>query len=72
MTARLPELRLPVLITTGRYDELTPEAVRPPAEGIPGARWEVFEHSAHLATAEEPERYRAVVDGFLTEAEAAG
>ncbi len=69
VTARLGELDLPVLVTTGRYDAITPAAVRPLVEGIRGAQWMVFEESAHLAMAEEPERYRAALDAFLTRVE---
>ena len=65
VTDRLGELDLPVLITSGRYDEMTPALIKPLMEGIPGAESMVFEDSAHLATAEEPERYRLVVASVL-------
>ncbi|MEU2390255.1 proline iminopeptidase-family hydrolase [Streptomyces sp. NPDC007369] len=69
VTARLGELDLPVLVTTGRYDEITPAAVQPLVEGISGAQWMVFEDSAHLPMVEEPERYRAGLDAFLSRVE---
>ncbi|MEU5808763.1 proline iminopeptidase-family hydrolase [Streptomyces sp. NPDC047718] len=69
VTERLGELDLPVLVTTGRYDEITPAVVRPLVEGIRGAQWMVFEESAHLSTAEEPERYRAGLESFLSRVE---
>jgi pimeloyl-ACP methyl ester carboxylesterase len=65
VTDRLGELELPVLITSGRHDEMTPTLIKPLVEGIPGAESVVFEESAHLAMAEEPERYRRVVESFL-------
>jgi L-proline amide hydrolase len=65
VTDRLGELDLPVLITSGWYDEMTPALIKPLMEGIPGAESMVFEDSAHLATAEEPERYRLVVASVL-------
>jgi L-proline amide hydrolase len=34
-------------------------------EGIRAAEWVVFEHSAHMAMIEEPDRYRDVVSRFL-------
>jgi L-proline amide hydrolase len=34
-------------------------------DGIAGSRWVVFEHSAHLALIEEPERYLAVLADFI-------
>jgi proline-specific peptidase len=70
VTARLGELDLPVLVTCGRYDEMTPKVVRPLVEGIRGAESVVFENSAHLAMVEEPERFRDVVETFLLRAEA--
>jgi proline-specific peptidase len=70
VTARLGELDLPVLVTSGRHDEMTPELVRPLVEGLPEAEWVVFEDSAHMAPAEEPERYRETVEAFLSRVEA--
>ncbi|MGW7431699.1 proline iminopeptidase-family hydrolase [Streptomyces sp. NPDC054861] len=70
VSARLGELDLPVLLTSGRHDVVVPDLVRPLADAIPGAAWVLFEDSAHLASVEEPERYRRVVEEFLTEAEA--
>jgi proline-specific peptidase len=64
-TARLGELELPVLVTSGRHDEMTPALVRPLVDGIRGAESVVFEESAHLAMAEEPARYRELVESFL-------
>jgi proline-specific peptidase len=69
VTDRLGELDLPVLITSGRYDEMTPALIRPLVDGIPGAEHMMFEESAHLAMAEEPERYRRVVESFLSRVE---
>ena len=34
-------------------------------ERIPEVRWEIFEDSSHMPFVEEPERYRAIVEGFL-------
>lgn len=62
---RLGELDLPVLVTSGRFDEMTPSTVRPMVEGIPGALWRIFENSAHMAMMEEPELYAQVVGDFL-------
>ncbi|MGP3684507.1 proline iminopeptidase-family hydrolase [Streptomyces sp. IBSNAI002] len=70
VSARLGELDLPVLVTSGRYDATTPAVVRPLAEGIPGAEWVLFEQSAHLPSAEEPEQFRRTVESFLEGVEA--
>jgi proline-specific peptidase len=66
---RLGELDLPVLATSGRYDEMTPPLVQSLVDGIPGAEWVVFEESAHFAMAEEPDRYLAVLGSFLDRVE---
>ena len=65
ITARLPEIDIPTLVTSGKYDEATPLVAETVRDGIPGAEWVLFEHSAHMAFAEEPERYIQVLDGFL-------
>jgi proline-specific peptidase len=69
VTSRLGELAVPVLVTSGRYDEMTPALVDPLVTGIPGAEHVVFEQSAHLAMVEEPDRYRRIVEAFLVRAE---
>ena len=71
VTDRLDEIRVPTLVTSGRYDEMTPALVAPMVEGIPGADWVMFEHSAHVAMAEEPERYRQVAGDFIRRTTAA-
>ena len=70
VTSRLGELDLPVLVTSGRFDEMTPTVVQPLVAGIRGAEAVVFEHSAHLPSAEEPERFRSVIESFFARAEA--
>jgi L-proline amide hydrolase len=69
--ARLGEITVPTLITSGRYDEATPLIAETIHRGIAGSEWVVFEHSAHLAHAEEPERYNQVLGDFLDRVEAA-
>jgi proline-specific peptidase len=70
VTARLNEIAVPTLITSGRYDEATPAQMQVIADGIAGSRWVVFEDSAHLALIEEPDRYLAVLQEFIDAAEA--
>jgi L-proline amide hydrolase len=60
---------LPVLLTSGRHDEATPIQVAGIAERLPQAEWVIFEQSGHLAHAEEPDRYMAVVADFLARSE---
>jgi proline-specific peptidase len=71
VTPRLGELDLPVLVTSGRQDVMTPALVEPLVTGIRGAEHVVFEQSSHLAPAEEPERYREIVESFCSRVEAA-
>lgn len=65
VTSRLGEVGLPTLVTSGRFDEMTPELVRTLAEGLPNSTWTVFEHSAHMAHIEETEAYLAAVRAHL-------
>lgn len=69
---RLGEITAPTLVTSGRHDEATPLIASTVQQGIPGAEWVIFEHSSHMAHAEEPETYMAVLDGFLSKIEAGG
>jgi proline-specific peptidase len=68
---RLGEIRVPTLVTSGRFDEATPLIAETVRNGIPGAKWVIFEESSHMAHAEEPERYMQVLDAFLTNVEEA-
>jgi len=65
VTARLGEIGVPTLVTSGRFDEMTPWIVEPLVAGIRGAEWVVFDESAHVAHVEEPDRYVSVVRDFL-------
>lgn len=66
---RLGEVRVPTLVTSGRYDEATPGIARTVAEGIAGSEWTLFERSAHMPHLEETGRYLRVLDRFLRSAE---
>lgn len=48
VTAFLPQIKGPVLVTAGEFDEVGPEIVRGHAARIPGARFEVLAGSAHI------------------------
>jgi proline-specific peptidase len=67
---RLGEIRVPTLVTSGRYDEASPTIAETVHRGIKGSEWVIFEHSAHLAHVEEPERYMQILDQFLRRVEA--
>ncbi len=66
---RLPEIDVPTLVTSGQYDEATPLVAQTVRDGIPNAEWVLFDHSAHMAFEEEPERYMQVLDDFLVRVE---
>lgn len=69
ITDRLGEIRVPTLVTSGRYDECTPRIAEVVHRGIPGSEWVVFEESSHTAFSEERGRYMHVLDDFLTRVE---
>jgi len=62
---RLGEIRLPTLVTSGRYDEATPAIAETVHRGIAGSKWVIFEQSAHMAHLEEKDEYRRVVNNFM-------
>jgi L-proline amide hydrolase len=66
---RLGEIKLPTLVTSGRYDEATPEIGETVHRGIAGSEWVIFEHSSHMAHLEEEQEYRRVVEDFMRRVE---
>jgi proline-specific peptidase len=65
VTDRLGNLDLPVLVNSGRFDEMTPDVVRPMVDAIPGARWHLFEQSAHLPMVTETDAFMRATREFL-------
>jgi proline iminopeptidase len=68
-TARLGELKLPVLFLAGRHDEAVPETIADFQRRVAGAKMVVFEHSAHSTYRTETAEYVRIVRQFLDEAE---
>jgi proline iminopeptidase len=64
-TPRLGEIRVPTLVTAGRYDEITPVVAESIHQGIHGSTYELFSESSHLAFWEERARYMDVLAAFL-------
>ena len=64
-TARRGEIRVPTLVTCGRFDEATPACAETLRRGIGGAEMHVFEQSAHMTFLEQPEEFLRVVGAFL-------
>jgi proline iminopeptidase len=61
----LPRIRVPTLVTGGRYDEVTPAVAEQIHAGIPGSRRVTFEKSSHTPFWEERDTFMAVVAAFL-------
>lgn len=66
---RLPEIRVPTLITSGRFDESTPLINEIMHKGIAGSEWLVFEQSSHMAHVEEKELYMQTIRAFIERVE---
>jgi L-proline amide hydrolase len=64
---RLPEIKAPTLVTSGRYDEATPLIAETVHKGIPGSTWVLFENSSHTSHVEEAERYMPVLSAFISQ-----
>ena len=62
---RLGEICQPTLVISGRHDEATPLIAGTVHRGIPGSEWVLFDESSHMPHAEEPERFRQVLEDFL-------
>ncbi|HZI11705.1 MAG TPA: alpha/beta fold hydrolase [Myxococcus sp.] len=57
----------PALVVVGEHDAITPlEKAKQMADLVTGARLEVIPGAAHLPNQEQPERFNAVLDSFLS------
>ncbi len=65
VTDRLGEIRVPTLVTAGRFDEVTSVVARSIQAGIPGAEYAEFAQSSHVAFWEERTAYMDRVAAFL-------
>jgi pimeloyl-ACP methyl ester carboxylesterase len=66
--ARLRDLRVPLLVMVGTLDEAGTQAhCRYLADAVPGARLETFDGAAHMLNLEQPQRFNALLRGFLDE-----
>jgi L-proline amide hydrolase len=66
ITSRLHDVRVPVLVISGEYDEATPNVVRPLVDALPDVRWELIEDASHSTHLEQPERFLELVETFLS------
>lgn len=68
LTASLNQIRVPVLVTVGRHDWITPlEASQEIASLIPNSQLQIFEHSGHSPQLEETALFLQVVRQFLNQ-----
>lgn len=67
----LPRIRVPTLVTGGRFDEVTPAVAEQIHSGIPGSRRLTFEKSSHTPFWEEREPFMSAVAGFLQDVDRA-
>ena len=68
---KLPNISCPTLVTSGLMDICTPLVAKTMADTIPGARWELFEHSRHCAFVEENEKYLKILGKWLDDTDQA-
>ena len=57
---------IPILLTCGRDDEVTPRSMEDAKRHLPHASLVVFEESAHFAQWTEGEKYRSTIETFLS------
>ncbi len=65
VTSFLPGIKVPTLITVGEFDEVGPELVRNFADKIPGAKFTLFNGSAHITMWDAREENLRTVREFL-------
>ena len=66
---RLGEIDVPTLVVSGEHDEATPAINRTVAEGIPAAESVILPGCSHMAHAEQPEQYLALLNRFFAQVE---
>jgi len=66
LSPRLSEIKAPVLLLCGRFDEATPESTEQFKNLLPNARIKVFEKSAHMPHWTEQKEYLATISKFLS------
>jgi proline iminopeptidase len=67
LTERLHEIKVPVLVTGGRHDWITPaECSEETAAGIEGSTLVIFEDNGHSLIREKTEQYTSLLKDFLS------
>ncbi len=65
ITGQLHKIRIPTLVTGGKFDEVTPKVARSIHEHIKGSKQVVFQNSSHLPMWEERRAYMETLDRFM-------
>jgi 3-oxoadipate enol-lactonase len=66
VTARLKEIKCPVLVICGEQDPGTPPAMaREIHENTPGSKLVLIPQAAHLSNLEQPAAFNRALEGFL-------
>jgi proline iminopeptidase len=68
ITEELHTIRVPTLVTVGKYDEVTPKVARSIHDHIKGSKLKIFQKSSHLAMWEERGKYMHTLDRFMSSA----
>lgn len=63
---KLKNIIAPALIISGSDDLSTPLVAKTMADGITNSQWELFAHSRHMPFVDEPEKYFALLNQWLT------
>lgn len=71
ITDKLHGIKVPTLVTGGRYDEVTPKVARSIHDHIKGSKLVTFRRSSHLPMWEERSRYMRTLDRFMRSVDAA-
>ena len=71
-TDRLCEIQVPCLVVSGTNDLCTPLIAKTLYDGIPHARWELFEGARHMPFVEQTERYCQMLDAWFERTEREG
>ena len=66
-TARLGEITAPALVISGTDDLCTPLVAKTLADGIPGARWELFPGCRHMCYIDDTPCYLRLLSGWMSE-----
>jgi proline iminopeptidase len=66
LTGAVRALKVPTLVTTGRFDmNVAPVVSHRLSRTIPGAKLQIFERSGHMPFIEQPKEFSEVVQAFL-------